>query len=63
MIVVYKDWKRFLEKENLHMKNITHIRRIFNILELNIKYIPIPKMCEEPMQYIMRQNWYTLEGF
>ena len=63
MRVVYKDWKRFLEKENLHMKNINHIRIIFNILELNIKDIQIPKMCEEPMQYIMRQNWYTLEGF
>lgn len=65
MINIYKDWKLFDCYNKKNIRNIKDISYIYwkikkSFIKNNIK---IPIYCEEPLQYIMRENWFIIQGF
>lgn len=66
MIKLYQNKVLFRTYEFWEMKNIKDIEIIYSQI-LNklgsIREIKIPKYCDEPLQYIMREKWFILESF
>ena len=62
MIKIHKNWKLLKTFDDLDIKNMNHIKSIFTEISQRNSFSrhKIPPMCEEPMQYQLRKNWYIL---
>lgn len=65
MIRVFYKWSLFKEFDNLEMKNMQDITKVYNyLIEFRwLKTCVLPLLCEEPLQYTMRMNWFILQWF
>ena len=65
MIKVYKNWKLYKKFEHSVLTNMHDVEFIlwYLVEHEKITTVKIPKYCEEPIQYTLRKNWFTLQSY